>query len=410
VNDGRADRNVTAGARTGAVLLALAPVLPHLDRTLVASLVESLRVELWLTDGTLGLLASVFTLVLALAGPAFLALGDRGPRPRLVAAGLALAALGALLAGQARYFPALLAARGAAGIGLAAGASLAPGVLPRRWPGGTLLLAVGAAGGFALGAAGLAWLGWRGAFFAAAGAGLLGAVAWLRLPEPDPDRPRRSFVLLAPERIALVARRLAASRPWALTVTAFASLAFAGAALAFWAPAFLTRVRGVPQSMAAGQLAAVVLMAGVAGSTVGPLVAARLRGRFAEADRLAAGGFALLAAPFLLASVVSPHAHEYLPALVVGLALLFAAVRPAAAALLAGSDPADRAAAAAVAFLAVRLAGEVPAPALVGVLSDAGSLLRAVLLIPAAALLAGGLWLGVAYRLERARAAPGRSR
>jgi MFS family permease len=400
VNDS-ADRKLTAGARAGAAILALAPLLPHLDRTLLASLVESLRAELWLTDATLGLLASIFSLLLALAGPAFLALGDRGPRPRLVAAGLALAALGALLAGLARNFPALIAARGVAGIGLSAGASLAPAVLARRWPGGTLLLAGGAAGGYALGAAALAWLGWRGAFFAAAAAGLLAALAWTRQPEPDPDRPRGSFLPLAPERVALVARRLAASRPWALTLTAFASLTFAASALAFWAPAFLTRVRGVPTSMAAGQLAAGVLMAGVAGSAFGPLVAARLRGRVGQADRYAAGGLAVLSAPFLVAAAISPHAHEYLPALVVGLCLLFSAVRPAAAALLSASDPVDRASAAAVAFLAVRLAGEVPAPALVGALSDAGSLQRAVLVIPAAALLAGGLWLGVAWRMER---------
>jgi predicted MFS family arabinose efflux permease len=404
VNDSRADRSPAAGAPAGAALLALAPVLPHLDRALLASLVEPLRVELWLTDATLGLLAAVVSLLLALAGPAFLALGDRGPRPRLVAAGLGIAALGALLAGLARSFPALLAARGASGIGLAAGATLAAGVLARPWAGGPLLLAVGAAGGYALGAAGLAGLGWRGAFLAAAGAALLGALPWLRLPEPDPGRPRGSFEQLAPERIGLVARRLAASRTWTLTLTAFAALAFAAAALAFWAPAFLTRVRGVPRPMAAGQLAAAVLMAGVVGTALGPAVAARLRSRLAEADRFAAGGLALLAVPLLVAAFVSPHAHEYLPALVAGLALLFAAVRPATAALLAGSGAVDQASAAAVALLAVRLAGEVPAPALVGALSDAGSLVRAVLVVPGAALLAGGLWLAVAYRLERAPA------
>jgi predicted MFS family arabinose efflux permease len=401
VNDA-GTRPHTPGATAGGALLALAPLLPHVDRSLLASSVESLRLELWLTDATLGLVASVFAFLLALAGPAFLALGDRGPRPRIVAAGLLLAALGALLAGLARNFPALLAARGAAGIGLAAGASLAPALLARPGGGWTLLVGAGAAAGYVLGAVALATVGWRGAFFTAAGVGVLAAVAWLRTPEPDPGRPQGAFVPFAPDRVALVARRLASRRDWTLTVTGFAALAFAAAALAFWAPPFLARVRSVPAHMAAGQLAATVLMAGIAGTLVGPLVAGRLRARFREADRLVAGCAAILAAPLLVAAFVSPKPHEYLPALVGGLALLFASARPAAAALLDGVDPADAASAAALSFLAARLAGEAPAPVLVGALADAGSLARAVLAVPAAALFAGGLWLWVAWRNGRA--------
>jgi len=405
VNDS-GGRTRTSSAATAA-LLALAPLLPHVDRTMLAAMVESLRLELWLNDATLGLVASVSAFLLALAGPAFLALGDRAPRPKIVAAGLALAALGALLAGFALNFPALLAARGAAGIGLAAGASLAPACLPRPGGGSTLRVGAGAAAGFALGAAGLATVGWRGAFFAAAAVGLVAALAWLRLPEPDPGRPGSAFVPFAPDRVALVARRLAANRDWTLTLTGFASLAFASAALAFWAPAFFARARGVPGPIAAGQLAAIVIMAGLAGTVLGPLAAQRLRGKVADADRLVAGVAALAAAPFLAAAFISPKAHEYVPALVCGLALLFAAARPAAAALLEGVDPADAVPVAALSFLAARLAGEAPAPVLVGALADAGSLGRAVLAVPFAAALAGGLWLAVAY--PRARSGSGGS-
>ncbi|MFO0582822.1 MAG: MFS transporter [Anaeromyxobacter sp.] len=391
----------TPGA-LAAALLGLAPILPHVDRTMLAATVESLRLELWLNDATLGLVASVSAFLLALAGPALLAIGDRAPRPKIVAGGLALAALGALLCGLARNFPSLLAARGATGIGLAAGASLAPACLPRPGGGTTVRLGVGAAIGFALGAIALATVGWRAGFFAAAAGGVVVAIAWLRHAEPDPCQPHGAFVPFGPERVAPVARRLAADPDWRLLVTGFTALAFAAAALAFWAPAFFARGRGVPVAIAAGQLAAVALMAGVAGTLAGPAAARVLRARgVPAADLVVAGLGALAAAPLLAAAFISPKPHEYVPALVGGLALLFAAARPAAAALLEGLAPADAAPVAALTFLAARLGGEAPAPVLVGALADAGTLGRAVLVAPAAAALAGALWLRVAYRRRR---------
>jgi len=391
--------SVAPGARRAAiaVLGSIAPALPYLDRAVLAAAVEAFRAELWLTDATLGLVASVHALLLALAGPAFLALGDRGPRPRLVASGLGLAALGTALAGAAGNFPALLAALGTAGIGLAAAASLAPDVIARRGR-SAAMVAGGTAAGYALAAGADALMGWRSSFLAAGVVCLLCALAWLRTRDPAPGGSGGAFVPFAPDRIALAARQLSERRPWLLTLAAFALLAFAASALAFWAPAFLVRVRGLPRHVATGQLAAAAIMAGLSGTLLGPRLASWLGTRTREADRLAAGLCALAAAPVLLVACVDARPAIYLPALVAGLALLFAAARPATAALLADAGPVERTSAIAVALLAARILGDAPGPLLVGMLADAASLGRAVLAVPAAALAAGALWTLAAQR------------
>ncbi len=72
-------------------LLTLANLLNYLDRFVVPALVESLkRSEMKPNDAQLGLLATAFLIVYMLASPVFGRLGDRGNRPRLLAAGVAL--------------------------------------------------------------------------------------------------------------------------------------------------------------------------------------------------------------------------------------------------------------------------------------------------------------------------------
>jgi MFS-type transporter involved in bile tolerance (Atg22 family) len=132
-------------------------------------------------------------------------------------------------------------------------------------------------------------------------------------------------------------------------------------------------------------------MAGVAGSTLGPKLYALLGKRTPTPGQLAAGLAALGCTPLLLLACSDPRPALYLPALVAGTALLFAAVHPASRALFESGVPQDSSLTA-VALLAVRVAGEVPGPLVVGALADASSLGRAILAVPAAALVAGALF------------------
>ena len=100
------------------VVLSVVNLLNYLDRFVLSALVESIRrSELAPTDTQLGLLMTGFVVVYMVTAPIFGALGDRRARPPLIAAGVILWSLATGLAGLARSFGGLLAARAMVGIG-----------------------------------------------------------------------------------------------------------------------------------------------------------------------------------------------------------------------------------------------------------------------------------------------------
>jgi uncharacterized membrane protein len=180
-------------------------------------------------------------------------------------------------------------------------------------------------------------------------------------------------------------RALRGDRAGALALAGHALLAFALGALAFWAPAFLERARGLPPGVAASQLAAIAVMAALGAPLAARALCAAAARVGAAPFRWAPAGACLLAGALAWAAVVSPTPAIYLPALALALLVLLAA-RPAGAA----------AATPALAPLAgVAAAGL--APLAVGALSELTNLYWAFLAVPAAALLAGAAFAAAAY-------------
>src|SRR5512142_1977252 len=100
-------------------VLTAVNLLNYIDRFVVAALVESIRDPvrgLGLTDTQLGLLPTAFLVVYLCTSPLFGSLGDRGRRPRLIAAGVFLWSLATALAGAARGFGSLFGARASVGV------------------------------------------------------------------------------------------------------------------------------------------------------------------------------------------------------------------------------------------------------------------------------------------------------
>lgn len=394
--------------RALAVLAAL-HLLAYADRSVVAALAESLRADLWLTDARIGWLMTGSLAAGALAAPAFVRLTGRRSRPALLALGVGLSGLATVLSGAARGFWTLLAARAAAGLGDAARRGIGPGLVadasahaPLVRRAGPFLrgaIPAGAALGYAAGGLLDRTLGWRAAFVAAGAAGLAVAVRCLRLRDPE----RREGCPGAPAGGAAHAtwRRLVSSRPYALAILGHAAHTFAIGATAFWLPAFLERTRGVPRVIASFELGAVVAMAAFAGTFAGGRLAAALRARLKEADLWISGIAALAAAPLAVAMLTAWRPALYLAALAAVQVLMFASASSVHAALRAKLPPAERAGAMATSLVAIELLGGVPAPALVGLVSDHSSLGRALLLVPAAALVAGAAWTYAAWRGER---------
>ena len=277
-------------ATTGLLVLTLVNLFNYLDRWLVAALVESLRTsELALSDTQSGFLMTGFIVVYMVASPVFGVLGDRGRRPRLLAAGVAVWSLATAAAGLARSYLALLGARACVGIGEAAYGTIAPSLLsdyfPREQRGRVMAvffsaIPIGSALGYIVGGYVDHHFGWRKAFFVAGVPGLLLALLALKLWDPprgqrDPGEPSAP-----PADAAKAGWRsygdLARNRRFRLTVLGYAGYTFGIGGMAAWMPAFLERVRGVPKDVATVQFGIIVVATGFAGTFAGGWLGDRL--------------------------------------------------------------------------------------------------------------------------------------
>jgi len=182
-------------ARTALAVLTLINLFNYLDRWIVAALAESMKhSELQLSDTQLGALMTGFIVVYMLAAPLFGSLGDRRSRTRLIGLGVAIWSAATALAGLARSYTALFAARAAVGIGEAAYGTISPALLadyfPRERRGRVFAIffaaiPIGSALGYVVGGLADHYFGWRPAFFVAGVPGLLLAAPTL------PLRPRQ---------------------------------------------------------------------------------------------------------------------------------------------------------------------------------------------------------------------------
>jgi len=403
-------RGIERQARFALAVLTFINLLNYLDRYVLSALVESLRrSELHLSDAQLGLLMTGFILVYLLASPVFGALGDRGGRPRLIAAGVAIWSLATALGGFARSFALLFTARSAVGVGEAAYGTIAPALLadafPRERRGRVFAIffcaiPVGSALGYVLGGLMDQRFGWRAAFFLAGFPGLLLAALVLRVADPA----RRSEEEPAAESRAAGTSRwiaLLRNRPYRRVVAGYAAYTFALGALAFWTPAFLERVRGVPRAEATVLFGAIVVATGLAGTFAGGWLGDFFLRRSPQAYLWVSGAATLAAAPAALVAFTAGSRAIYLGAMVTAELLLFASTGPINSAIVNAVPPGRRASAVALSIFAIHLFGDVPSPPLLGAISDATSLATAFLLIPAVIALAGILWLHAAYRGDR---------
>jgi len=397
-------------ARFALAVLTLINLLNYLDRYVLSALVESLRhSELHLSDAQLGLLMTGFILVYMLASPVFGALGDRGGRPRLIAAGVAIWSLATALGGFARSFAFLFTARSAVGVGEAAYGTIAPALLadafPRKRRGRVFAIffcaiPVGSALGYVLGGLIEQRFGWRAAFFLAGLPGLLLAALVLRVADPQRRSEEEPAAEPSPEGTS---RWMALLRngPYRRVVAGYAAYTFALGALAFWTPAFLERVRSVPRAEATVLFGAIVVVTGLVGTFAGGWLGDFFLRRSPQAYLWVSGAATLAAAPAALVAFTAASRAVYLGAMVTAELLLFASTGPINSAIVNAVPPGRRASAVALSIFAIHLFGDVPSPPILGAISDATSLATAFLLVPAVIALAGILWIHAAYRGDR---------
>ncbi|MGC3996972.1 MAG: MFS transporter [Anaeromyxobacter sp.] len=398
-----APRSLLVGAAGRAlVVLTLVNLFNYLDRFVVSALVEPLkRSELRLSDTQAGLLMTGFVVVYMLTSPVFGALGDRLRRPRLVALGVLIWSLATALAGFARSFLGLFAARAAVGVGEAAYGTITPGLLADLYPKtlrGRVMafffcaIPIGSALGFVIGGLVEHALGWRAAFFIAGLPGLLLALLCLRLPDPPRGAQDHDEAHAPPPNLLATYLDLLRNRTYLLTVIGYAAYTFAIGGMAFWMPAFLERERNVPTQQATVLFGAIVVVTGFVGTFAGGWLGDRLLKRSAQAYLWLSGIAALLAAPLAWVVFVAESPSIYLPAVILAELLLFASTGPINSEIVNVVKPGERATAVALSILTIHLLGDVPSPPMIGWISDHSTLGRAVLIVPVAVLLAGFFW------------------
>jgi MFS family permease len=406
---------VSSRAATRALIVLTAiNLFNYLDRYVVAPIVPDLKGAMALSDTQLGWLVPAFMIVYMIAAPVFGALGDRGSRTRPIAIGVFIWSLATMLSGLARNYPQLLAGRALVGIGEAAYVAIAPALLadcfaaPSRGRVYSVLnmaIPVGSALGYILGGLVGHHFGWRAAFFVAGAPGLLLAAAVLWLPDPprgsrDPEGAAQGGAQQqSPLAVYLSLMRRA---PYMLLVLGYAAYTFGLGGLAFWMPTFLMRVHGVPTVQATSGFGAIVVVTGFVGTFVGGWLGDYCLRYSRQAYLWFSGTVTLLAVPFAVLALTAAAASAYYPGIVLAQLLLFMSTGPINAAIVNIVSPLERASAMALSMFAIHLLGDVPSPVLIGRLSDASSLGRAVLVVPVAIAVGGIIWLAAAWAEKRA--------
>jgi MFS family permease len=425
---GVADQSQKSWVRSagfGLAILSFINLFSYLDRYIVSALAESLKhANMDLSDANLGSLMSGFLIVYTLTAPIFGALGDRRSRPRLIALGVACWSFATALSGFAGSYLALFLARASVGVGEAAYVTIAPSLLsdyfPVRQRGRVMAIffcaiPVGSALGYVVGGLVDKHYGWRAAFFVAGIPGLLLAALCLLLRDPPrgvqdaggkPNAPAPKASLASiPAATWAAYVRLAHNKPYLLTVLAYAAYTFALGGLAFWMPAFLERVRGIPRSEATVSFGTIVVVTGFVGTFVGGWLGDYCVRYSRQAYLWLSAVATLVAAPCVWMALTTSSHTGYLIWMVAAQLCMFLSTGPINAAMINLVSATERATAIALSVFTIHVLGDVPSPFLIGAISDASSLGQAVKIVPIAVLIAGCLWI-LAARAQSKSPAP----
>ncbi|WCN83955.1 spinster family MFS transporter [Micromonospora sp. LH3U1] len=362
-------------------LLFIGNLLNFYDRALPAVVLEPIKEEYGLDDTQVGILASAFVLVAAVAGVPLGRLADRIPRTMVAGWGLIVWSAFTAAGGVLTSFWSFLASRVGVGVGEAsygpATGSLISDLYPseRRsranslfmlgFPIGTLLAFLTA------GALAVTFDSWRAPFLIAAVPGFIVAVLVLRIREPRRGAADDMTVAAAPQRSSL--RSLLRVRSMYGLIIGFAGYNFAAYAIGTFLTPVLQRYYGL-DLVDAGVIGGVVI--GITG-LIGLLIGGRLLDRAARRSlgaRVRTAAYSLAAAAvFALVGFAANRDRLWQLVLFLSLAYLLGIIYLAAAVPIVSDviGPQQRAGAIGLMFAVGYLLGGAGGPIVVGILSDA---------------------------------------
>lgn len=405
--------NRAMAGRTLALLLAI-NLFCYLDRNILASLIPAIKAEFLAGDpdanGKAGLLSTAFLFSYMLCAPVFGVLADRFSRWMLIGISVAVWSLACGASGLAGSFAALLATRIFLGVGEAGYGPAAPAIISDVYPvenRGTKLawfymaIPVGSALGYAFGGVIHAHLGWRWAFYLVVPPGLvLAALCFFRR---DPRASMAANHASGPKSHAAQQRggrrprladytRLLRIPSLAANILAQTAMTFAIGGMALWMPTYIHEARGQPLAKANLIFGGILVVGGLVSTLLGGWLGDRLRPRFPGSYFLVSGLGMLVAFPCVVAMLYVPFPAAWA---LIFLAIFFTFLNtgPCNTALANVTPPPMRATAFAMNILIIHLFGDAFSPALIGAIKDRSTWNLGLLVVSAAMLVAGVVWL-----------------
>jgi MFS transporter, Spinster family, sphingosine-1-phosphate transporter len=386
----------------------------YMDRAVLNAVRTPLAAEFKVNYGDSGRAMTAFMIGYFVTSPFFGYMGDRASRKWLIAGGIFVWSLGTVLTGFAGTFGVLLAYRMLVGVGEASYATISPGLISDTF--GTerrnnaltvfyVAIPVGSALGYVFGGEMSEHYGWRSAFIWAGVPGFLLAAILLPFREPErgqsdaaqgasPNKPKaRDFF------------KLFRNADYMLVVWGYVAYTFALGAFAFWGPTFLQEVHGLTTNHADQFFGAVIVVAGLVGTMAGGFAATawQKRNRAGYAWVLAIS--LLLSVPTAALALWIADTQMAMGLLALAIFLLFLSTGPVNTLILETVPVNLRSSAMALSIFMIHLFGDMWSSEIVGRLRDHWHNLRAaVMLLPAALLVGGLLWLALALKTVKANA------
>ncbi len=394
-----------------AVLLTI-NVLNYADRSVLSAVLPKIQVEFQLSNTELGLLASSFLFIYAIATLPLGIWADRSPRKNIVALCVGLWSIATTFGGLTRNFIQLFFTRSLLGIGEAgyapASLSLLGDFFPKEqrgrilsyWSVGNL---IGTALGLIIGGIIADRLGWRWAFYAVGIPGLITAFLIWRASEPtrgafdregDTDAGAEMSHGSLGKNFWQVARQIFHIRTYWVLLAAFVFSFFTIGSAQVWIPTYLVRdfqlTVGVAGAISGGVLAGGSLI----GTLLGGWLADMMQRRRPEGRMIVATAAFILGAPLTFLALSIHTLTPFIAVFIAAIVCLSLCLGPLNAVIQDVIAPNMRATAVGLVLLLAHLLGDAASPLVIGALADSSSLGYALIITaPPCLFLAGVICL-----------------
>ncbi len=403
-------------------LLLLINLFNYIDRYVLAAVEPLIRADFFpagvdekTAGARMGLLATAFLVSYLVLAPVFGWLADRWNRWVIVGIGVCVWSVASGASGLAQVWVVMLLMRILVGVGEAAYGPTAPTLISDLFPverRGAILawfyaaIPVGSALGYALGGGIAKFTTWHWAFLITLPPGIILGVLCFFMREPPRGQSDKATHHAASLADYLTLLKIPS---YVLSVAGMTAFTFAIGGISFWMPDYLHTHRGQKDlSHVSLIFGGITAAAGLGATLLGGWLGDALRPRFSGSYFLVSGSGMLAGFPFFLGALYAPMPWAYI-FIFVAIFFLFLSTGPSNAILANVTHPSIRATGFAVCIFVIHVLGDAISPPIIGWVTDltktpenkAGDMTLGFLIVGAAILLSGFLWLWGAIYLKR---------